>query len=138
MFKSVRAVLLVALLLSGCASHDPERETVAGQLTAPPEWTDQVRTEMRTGFLCLGSGCTAFRVEWSAETPPSAEDLLSVAGTAGWNRTEIDEPCPPPAPDDEPGPYCTLTATVDGVDLTLWSSYEPRKSPPWRITLLAE
>ncbi len=111
---------------------------MADQLTAPPAWTVQARTEMRTDFLCVGSGCTTFRVEWSAKAPPSAEDLLSAAGTAGWDRIDVDEPCPPPAPDDEPGPYCTLTATVDDVDLTLWSSHEPRKSPPWRVTLLAE
>ncbi|WP_419554601.1 hypothetical protein [Candidatus Poriferisodalis sp.] len=132
------AALLAVLVVAGCAPSDPARAVAADELTAPPEWAEQARGELRTDFLCTGTGCTSYRVEWSAQDPPEAEDLRSAATGAGWDRIDIDEPCPPPPPDTEPGPYCTLTATSGDVALTLWTSYVPRKDPPWRITLLAE
>lgn len=81
-------------------------------------------------------GLHGIRVEWSSEAPPGRQDLL--AAGAGWADTDIDRQCPAPEPDDEPGPYCTLAARSGDVHLTLWTSHEPPKEPPWRITLLAE
>ncbi len=132
------AVIAAAMLAAGCAADDPRRAEAAEQFVAPPEWTEQVRRDFRAGLLCTGTGCTSFRVEWSSEEPPGRQDLLSAAVGAGWTGTDIDEQCPAPEPDDEPGPYCTLTARSGEVHLTLWASYEPLKEPPWRITLLAE
>ncbi|WP_420626848.1 hypothetical protein [Candidatus Poriferisodalis sp.] len=138
----VRAVLaaLVAttILVAGCAADDPRRAEAAEQLEAPPEWTEQVRRNFRSTPICFGTGCTSFRVEWSAQEPPGRRDLLTAAATADWTSTEIGERCTAPEPGSEPGPYCTLTARSGEIHLTLWASLEPLKDPPWRITLLAE
>ena len=132
------AVVAAAMLVAGCAADDPRRAEAAEQLVAPPEWTEEVRRSFRADVLCIGAGCTSFRVEWSSDEPLGRQDLLSAAAGAGWTGSDIDGQCPAPEPDGEPGPYCTLTARSDEVHLTLWASHEPRKEPPWRVTLLAE
>ena len=126
------------MLAAGCAKDDPRRAEAAEQLVAPPEWIEEVRRSFRADVLCIGTGCTSFRVEWSTQEPPGRQDLLSAADGAGWTGADIDKQCPAPEPDDEPGPYCTLTARSGDVHVTLWTSYEPPKEPPWRITLLTE
>ena len=137
-FRLLLVAVAVMALAAGCAADDPRRAKAAEQMEAPPEWTEQVRRHFRATPICFGTGCTSFRVEWSAQEPLGRQDLLSAAATADWAGTEIDEQCATPGPGSEPGPYCTLTARSGEVQLTLWASFEPLKDPPWRITLLSE
>ncbi len=75
-------------------------------------WAEQARDELRTDFLCSGTGCTSYRVEWSVQDPPEAGDLRSAATGAGWDRIDIDRPCTPPPLDTEPGPVGSRRAVA--------------------------
>lgn len=132
--RHVSVVLALVLGASaGCSENTADLVEAAERFHAPADW-DHLSEGVSSEPACFHSDCKTLVMRWAASEPPGREELTTAA--SAWEEVEVDE-CTPRDNVTGPVPYCELTATHDGVDLTVSAVGPIHGDRPWQIVLQA-